>query len=176
MVATVLMVAEKPSLALSIAQILSGGKYSSRRGALEVHEFEGTLRGERCFVRMTSVIGHVYSLDFHTRYNNWDATQPIELFDAETVKQEANPKAHVCRHLQSEGRGCQYLVLWLDCDREGENICFEVMDNVLSHMRQGQGQQVFRAKFSAITAPEIRAAMNSLGTRPLQWMPGKSWT
>ena len=38
----------------------------------------------------------------------------------------APPQMHLCRHLQSEAKGCDHLVLWLDCDREGENICFEV--------------------------------------------------
>lgn len=33
------------------------------------------------------------------------------------------------------------------------------MDNTLRWMHKARGQQVFRARFSAITAPEIRAAM-----------------
>jgi DNA topoisomerase-3 len=108
--------------------------------------------------------GHVYSIDFTAQHQNWDTTDPATLFHAQTVKTEANPKAHVCSHLQREAKGCDYLVLWLDCDREGENICFEVMDNVLKCLRPlppGQ-QQVFRARFSAISAPEMKSAMNNL--------------
>ena len=51
------------------------------------------------------------------------------LFDAPTVRKESNPRARICQHLQNEARKCHYIVLWLDCDREGENICFEVLDN-----------------------------------------------
>ncbi len=37
----------------------------------------------------------------------------------------------------------------------------EVMDNTLRAMRSVPGQTVFRARFSAITAPDIKAAMVS---------------
>lgn len=54
-------------------------------------------------------------------------------------------------------------MLWLDCDKEGENICFEVMDAVLPVMKRSASDRVFRAKFSSITDKDIKAAMNDLG-------------
>ncbi|KAM9360894.1 DNA topoisomerase 3-beta-1 [Symphorus nematophorus] len=166
---TVLMVAEKPSLAQSIAKILSKGNCSSRKGlngACSVHEYTGSFQGQSVRFKMTSVCGHVMSLDFIGKYNNWDKVDPAELFSkAPTEKKEANPKLNMVKFLQVEARGCDYVVLWLDCDKEGENICFEVLDAIQPVMNKGsvREQSVYRAKFSSITDTDIWNAMNRLG-------------
>ncbi|XP_062517426.1 DNA topoisomerase 3-beta-1-like [Corticium candelabrum] len=166
----VLMVAEKPSLASSIAKILSRGTMQSRKSAstaCQVHEFVGPFRGEPSVrFKMTSVCGHVMSLDFQGRYNNWEAVEPGELFGAPTIRKEANPNLHIEKFLQLEGRGVDYLVLWLDCDKEGENICFEVINAVQSGMKShSRGEQtIYRAHFSSITERDINQAMKQLGS------------
>jgi DNA topoisomerase-3 len=64
-----------------------------RKGFLDVHEWNGTFMGQPAHFKMTSVIGHVYSLDFPSKFQNWETTDPASLFDAPTLKTEANPKA-----------------------------------------------------------------------------------
>lgn len=162
MAPTVLMVAEKPSIATSVASILSSGRAVVKRSYLDVHEFNGNFKGIPARYKVTSVIGHVFSVDFPPRFQNWETTDPKDLFQAPVIKSEANPKAHVCKHLQQEARGCDYLVLWLDCDREGENICFEVIESTVGVMKKVLGQQVFRARFSAISERDIFHAMDNL--------------
>ena len=88
---------------------------------------------------------------------------PSELFACETEKKEATAKLRMPAFLAQEARGCDYIVLWLDCDKEGENICFEVLDCVRPSMKRLDKNSIFRAKFSSITSKDIVAAMNSLG-------------
>ena len=52
------------------------------------------------------------------------------------------------RTLEREVRGCQKLIIWTDCDREGENIGFEVIQVCLAIK---PNIPVLRARFSEIT-------------------------
>jgi DNA topoisomerase IA len=42
--------------------------------------------------------------------------------------QVAKDKERLGDQLRNEARAVQWLVLWLDCDREGENIAYEVIN------------------------------------------------
>ncbi len=162
---TVLHVAEKPSICTAIAKALSGGGEMEHRGKTPpVYEFDGSfLHHKHCRVRVTSVVGHIFSTDFPSSYQNWSTTDPIDLFSAPVIS-SAESKG-IVKHLEREGKGIDYLCLWLDCDREGENICFEVMRCVEGSMKKlsGNEQQIFRAKFSAVTEKDIKVAMTCLG-------------
>ncbi|OON15446.1 toprim domain protein, partial [Opisthorchis viverrini] len=160
---TVFMVAEKPSLAESISKSLSRGRHASRRGfngACSVHEWTGSFMGGQVRFKMTSVCGHVMTTDFLSRYNNWDRVDPIELFVAPIEKKEANPNLKMVEYLRKEAKNADTLILWLDCDKEGENICFEVIDCVHSVMIPPK--RIFRAHFSAITDEELSNALRNL--------------
>lgn len=39
-----------------------------------------------CSVTMTSVIGHLTAIDFHTNYRKWGSCDPRQLFDAPIVE------------------------------------------------------------------------------------------
>lgn len=126
-------------------------------------EWVGTFDQQSVRFKFTSVCGHVNGLDFMGKFNSWDRVDPIELFTCPVEKKEATAKLKMPQFLASEARGCDYLVLWLDCDKEGENICFEVMDAVSTAIPNVRSRSVtFRARFSAITEKDIKHAMNSL--------------
>ncbi|XP_028549631.1 DNA topoisomerase 3-alpha isoform X2 [Dendrobium catenatum] len=160
----VLNVAEKPSVAKSVAEILSrgGSGMRSREGRSRynrVFEFEYTIGGQLCHMLMTSVTGHLMEIDFEDRFRKWHSCDPADLYHAPIRKYVPQDKLDLKRTLEEESRRCHWLVLWLDCDREGENIAFEVVDvctSANSHLN------IWRARFSALIDREIHASVQNL--------------
>jgi DNA topoisomerase-3 len=72
------------------------------------------------------------------------------------VNEECND---IRNNLIKYARNCNLLILWLDCDREGEAIAFEVVDLVKSI---NPCVQILRAHFSALTFTEISRAISNL--------------
>uniref|UniRef100_A0A0D9Z2H5 DNA topoisomerase n=1 Tax=Oryza glumipatula TaxID=40148 RepID=A0A0D9Z2H5_9ORYZ len=68
-------------------------------------------------------------------------------------------KQDIKRTLEEEARKCQWLVLWLDCDREGENIAYEVIDICAG---ANSRLNIWRARFSALIDREIHEAVQHL--------------
>jgi DNA topoisomerase III len=168
---TILHVAEKPSIAQAIAKGLSGDhSVHVRSKALPVHEFITTTlfpkapSAAKVYHKVTSVAGHVFNVDFPKQYQSWESVDPVELFQAPIVHTPC--KGSVVKHLQDEAKNVHFLVLWMDCDREGENINFEVLQCCLHCMKADRGDnydRVYRAHFSAINPSDIRAAYAQLG-------------
>ncbi|CAJ1349592.1 unnamed protein product [Effrenium voratum] len=157
----VLMVAEKPSVAKLVAESLSNGRMRFRKGqsrAVQTYEFVAWFAPaqQKCQIIQTSTIGHIFGLDFDGR-----PPDLADLFYAKVKKtvEGAVAKNRVVEHIQELASTVDYLALWLDCDREGENICYEVM-SLCGNVPE---ENVYRAHFSALTQPEIKMAFQNLG-------------
>ncbi|KAK2894107.1 DNA topoisomerase 3-alpha isoform X2 [Channa argus] len=158
----VLCVAEKNDAAKGIAEIMSNGRARRREGMSKfnkIYEYEYHLFGQNVTVTMTSVSGHLLGLEFKAPFQKWHSCNPVLLFDAEVEKYCPDNMIQIKRTLEKEARQCQVLVIWTDCDREGENIGFEIID-VCKAVKPNV--QVFRAKFSEITPNSIRRACETL--------------
>jgi len=170
---SVLMVAEKPSIAATLTEALcpSQSGAQKRKGMSPnspVFEYRGTFMGRPSRFKVTATTGHVYSLDFSQEYNNWDKHSPDVLFSAQIVR-TYDPRGNIPAHIAEEARNCDLLVLWLDCDREGENICFEVLELALPQMKPPSGAFpnayrgcVYRARFSSLAPQDLQGAMAQL--------------
>ena len=156
----IIAVAEKPSIADAIAKALASSPITTRSATAErTHEFQGRYEGRQCEFRVTSVLGHCFSLDFAEAYRDWDACDPAELWHAPVVSVPTS--GGVLKNLRETASGGDALILFLDCDREGEAIAFQVIDVCGPQLRRGAA--IRRAKFSSVTAEDIARAMRSLG-------------
>lgn len=126
----------------------------------KIYEFEHNLFNQNVKMAVTSVSGHLLSLDFIGNYKKWQAVNPVSLFDAPIHKFCPDDYQNIKKTLEEETRKSQYLVIWTDCDREGENIGYEVIQ-VCQAVKPSI--KVYRAKFSEITYQSVARALQNLG-------------
>ena len=118
----------------------------------------------------TSVRGHLAAQDFDSSQYGWSSCPPVALFDA-PIETKYNPDMEpLMRMLKTKARTVGALILWLDCDREGEAISDEVRAVCLEGNPRLANGRVYRAKFSTVLPQEIRRALRSLGRVNEHWV------
>ena len=78
---------------------------------------------------------------------------------AKVLKKVDPDKEVLVQNLQNLARNAGAIILWLDCDREGEAIAFEVL-RICQEVKPDI--EVYRAHFSALTEKDINNAMKTL--------------
>ena len=153
---TVLSVAEKPSVAKELARIIGGDHVHRRAGFSHFNQLfeipDCEFKNSRCSMTITSVTGHMMEVEFDPAYKVWSSCQPVDLFHAPISKSVKSESKDIEKTLVAESRKCDTLLLWLDGDLEGENICFEVMQVCL---KANPRLDVYRARFSALIQRDI---------------------
>lgn len=159
----VLSVAEKNDAAKNISNLLSNGAKRMRNGYSKynkIYEFDMNVPsiGQSKMV-FTSVSGHVLDMDFGERHRGWHSCNPTALFDAPIITACPSKFKDIERTLEKEASTSQILIIWTDCDREGENIGFEV---IAICCKKNPRLKVLRARFSEITRPAVERALANL--------------
>ncbi|KAA8568444.1 hypothetical protein EYC84_007476 [Monilinia fructicola] len=160
----ILCVAEKPSIAKAVANHLAGGNAqpsSTRNKYIKNYSFTFDFGGQwgNCNAVMTSVLGHLTTLDVAPSHKNWTSPPPEDLFfGAQVIESVVDDKRDIAQNIQSQARGAKALFIWTDCDREGEHIGSEVRAQAL---KGNPRIEIKRARFSNIErAHVIQAAKN----------------
>ena len=163
---TILSVAEKPSVAKELANIISEmGGLGAPNSVLGHSRYNRIYNIPRCRFRnenhsmsITSVSGHLYTQDFDRITYAWKNVDPVVLFDAPYLDIIEEKNKDIEKTLREQAKKHSTLLLWLDCDMEGERICFEVMKVCLE---ANPRLKVFRARFSALVQRDISRALNN---------------
>ncbi|GAC93441.1 hypothetical protein PHSY_001006 [Pseudozyma hubeiensis SY62] len=165
----ILCVAEKPSIAKSISAILAGRSVSNRPGKDKFcrnYDFQYRMPGQQGMVdmTMTSVRGHLTNADFGPQHKAWFSCSPADLFQAPIITALSDDAKAIGTNLRMEARNADAVMIWTDCDREGEHIGSEIVTEV---RKVRPNIRVMRARFSAIIDSQIHAACQN--TVDLDW-------
>lgn len=165
----VLCVAEKNSIAKGVSSILGGGSVRTRSSGYQYvknydFQFDGfPFTQYPCSVTMTSVAGHLKGIDFRGEQYKWGKGDIYPLFDAPLMDTMNNDQRHIASNIRREAQRADFLVIWTDCDREGEYIGWEIFQEANIGNEELTENQMYRAVFSHVERNHIlHAARNTI--------------
>ncbi|MFQ5908688.1 MAG: DNA topoisomerase I [Thermoplasmata archaeon] len=145
-----LVVAEKNIAARKIAAILSRDAFQRETlGKVPTYHFEKN--GDEWAVM--GLKGHIVEWDYPRRLRSWSRIDPQELIQSEPIKKTT--EKGIMSALQVLAYGVEEVIVATDFDREGELIGVEALEII---RQVAPDVPVRRARFSALTAPEVLRA------------------
>jgi DNA topoisomerase-1 len=148
-----LVICEKNNAAQRVATFLSKGGYT-RQYINRVPLFRFPWNGTECIV--VGLRGHILNLDYPKEFKNWDIDRLAELVATTPLKIATAP--WILNAIKDLGKQVDTVIVATDFDREGELIGAEAV----SVMGLRPEIVIKRARFSALTGPEIYNAFDNL--------------
>lgn len=149
-----LVITEKNHAAMRIAYILSEGK-TRRSYPRRVAVFDFDKDGDQWMV--VGLRGHVLNLDYPDEFNRWESTDLKRLVWAEPIKLVT--AQNIVETLKELAAKAEEVIIATDFDREGELIGAEALEIIRP---VSPNKTVRRARFSALTKPDIDQAFRNL--------------
>ncbi|MCI4371417.1 MAG: DNA topoisomerase, partial [Thermoplasmata archaeon] len=149
-----LILAEKFSAARRLAQVLSDGMAEKVRADGFTYFRFSTPEGD---VMIFPLRGHVVEVDYPDEVRDWRGTNLDSLIDMEPIRRESPRALHDA--LRRLAESTDEVVLATDFDREGELIGIEALETLRGTHPDMPAR---RARFSAMSASEVRRAFNDL--------------
>ena len=148
-----LAICEKNNAAQRVAAILSNGKYS-KTYSNRVPVFRFPWNDTELIV--VGLRGHILNFDYPKEFKSWDINDLEKMVTTPPVKNTT--AAWIVSTLKDLSKQIDTVIVATDFDREGELIGAEAVDvmNLKSDIK------IQRARFSALTGPEIREAFDNL--------------
>ena len=134
-----LNVAEKPGVAKSVSLLLNGGQPQKEESRIQynpIFRFNYYVNSKNIEYDMifTSVRGHLMGYEFGPQNKLWDLNTSRDLYQA-NIYHNLNPNSKIIKDnliMIARKYKINTLILWLDCDKEGENIAFEIVEVINS--------------------------------------------
>ncbi len=146
-----MIIAEKMDAGRRISYILSD-KTSKQKKTKNISYIEFDANNEKNI--MVSLSGHILETDFPEEFKDWVKSDLNKLIDSKIIYNVKNKRAESALKAFT---GIDKIIIATDYDREGELIGVESLKFINQN-----NTSIKRAKFSALTSPEIKDAFNNL--------------